>query len=119
MADYGFSFCQRFALCQFLLSRWGMASCYGALEHLAESYAANYPHRAAAPLDEGTVADAANDILRELCVLGRFAEALARADLGEPPAPAEKAAPAETAAATITTVTATTPRPPRARWTSR
>ncbi|AVM39258.1 tegument protein UL21 [bovine alphaherpesvirus 1] len=90
VADYGFSFCQRFALCQFLLSRWGMASCYGALEHLAESYAANYPHRAAAPLDEGTVADAANDILRELCVLGRFAEALARADLGEPPAPAEK-----------------------------
>ncbi|AVT50689.1 tegument protein UL21 [Cervid alphaherpesvirus 1] len=88
VADYGFSFCQRFALCQFLLARWGMASCYGALEHLAESYAANYPHRAGAPLDEGTVADAANDVLRELCALGRFAEALARADLGEPPAPA-------------------------------
>ncbi|ART33263.1 tegument protein UL21 [Bovine alphaherpesvirus 5] len=87
VADYGFSFCQRFALCQFLLSRWGMASCYGALEHLAESYVANYPHRAAAPLDEGTVADAANDVLRELCALGRFAEALARADPGEPPAP--------------------------------
>ncbi|QBM10879.1 Tegument protein UL21 [Caprine alphaherpesvirus 1] len=85
VADYGFSFCQRFALCQFLLARWGLASCYGALEHLAASYAANYPHRAGAPLDEGTVADAANDVLRELCVLGQFAEALARADLGEPP----------------------------------